>query len=307
MKAPLGWLWLRALFVFFTLSVSASAAIHFRVATYNLENYLDEPTETRPAKSQESKVKVQESILAMKPDLLCVQEMGSLTALQGLRAELAAKGLDFAFWEFVTGADTNGHIAILSRFPFVERLTRTNDYFLLNGRRFRVSRGFGEVEVQITARYTLTIIAAHLKSKRPVPQANEEDLRIEEAKLLREEIDHRLAANPRLNLIVLGDLNDHKDSTSTKLVIGRGKHKLIDTRPEEHSNSNEADGTEHRNVAWTHFFAKEDSYSRIDFILLSPGAAREWVKAGTQVLVMPGWGVASDHRPLVAEFEAEDK
>ena len=307
MSSPLGWLLIRALFVFSTLGVSASGAIHFRVATYNLENYLDEPTESRPAKSPQSKAKVQESILAMKPDVLCAQEMGSLTALEGLRADLAGKGLDFPFWEFVTGADTNGHIAILSRFPFAERLTRTNDYFLLNGRRFRVSRGFGEVEVQITPRYTVTIIAAHLKSTRPVPQANEEDLRIEEAKLLREEIDLRFAASPRVNLIVLGDLNDHKDSTSTKIVIGRGKHKLIDTRPTEQTNSNEADGTHHREVAWTHFFAKEDSYSRIDFVLLSPGVAREWVKAGTQVIVVTGWGLCSDHRPLVAEFEAEDK
>ena len=35
----------------------------FRVATYNVENYLDEATETRSAKSAEAKAKVRESIL----------------------------------------------------------------------------------------------------------------------------------------------------------------------------------------------------------------------------------------------------
>src|SRR5690349_17149582 len=84
------------------------AGPHFRVATYNLENYLDESTETRTAKSLESKAKIQESILALKPDLLAVQEIGSATAFQNLRSELSSKGLDFPHWELVTGPDTNG-------------------------------------------------------------------------------------------------------------------------------------------------------------------------------------------------------
>ena len=54
-------------------------------------------------------------------------------------------------------------------------------------------------------------------------------------------------------------------------------------------------------------YGKEDTYSRIDFILLSPGMAREWVTNETYVLALPNWGLASDHRPLVAAFEAKDK
>jgi endonuclease/exonuclease/phosphatase family metal-dependent hydrolase len=119
-------------------------------------------------------------------------------------------------------------------------------------------------------------------------------------------VDARLAANPSANLIVLGDFNDTKDSASTKAVIGRGKAKLVDTRPAERNGDN-APGREPRNVAWTHYYAKEDSYSRIDYLLLSPGMAREWVADETYVLTLPNWGVGSDHRPIVATFEAEDK
>ena len=267
-------------------------------------------TQTRTAKSAEAKAKVRESILALKPDVVALQEMGSLSALQELRASLKTDGLDLPYWEHVSGSDTNVHLAILSRFPFSARRPRTNDNFLLGGRRFRVSRGFGEVDVQVNTNYSFTLLTAHLKSKRPVPQAEEAELRLEEAKLLREEIEARLAANPTVNLIVLGDFNDTKDSASTKAVIGRGRQKLVDTRPAERNGDkapSAGPASESRKITWTHYYGKEDSYSRIDYILLSPGIAREWVTNESYVLAMPDWGVGSDHRPLVATFEDEDK
>src|SRR5258706_3171755 len=174
----------------------------FRVATYNVENYLDEATKTRHAKSPEAKAKIREGILALKPDVIALEEMGSLTALQELRSALKANGLDFPYWEHVSGYDTNIHVALLSRFPFTALRPHTNDAFLLDGQRFRVSRGFAEADVQVTTNYSFTLIAAHLKSNRPIPQADENELRQEEAKILRETIDARLAASPCLYLIV---------------------------------------------------------------------------------------------------------
>ena len=60
-------------------------------------------------------------------------------------------------------------------------------------------------------------------------------------------------------------------------------------------------------VTWTHYFGKEDTYSRIDYIMLSPGMAREWVPNEGFVLATPNWGLASDHRPIVAAFWAENR
>jgi endonuclease/exonuclease/phosphatase family metal-dependent hydrolase len=297
-------------FVILLAGARWAGAETFRVATYNVENYLDEATQTRFAKSAESKAKICESILALKPDVLGLEEMGSTNALLELRDSLKAGGLDLPYWEHVTGFDTNIHVAILSRFPITARRSHTNDSFLLNGRRYRVGRGFAEVDVQVNPNYTFTVVAAHLKSKRAVPEADEAELRLEEAKVLREKIDDRLSANPNVNLVVLGDFNDGKDSPSTKVVIGRGKQKLVDTRPAERngdSNSSPNPAWDPRNVTWTHFYGKEDVYSRIDFILLSPGLAREWATNETYVLAIPNWGVGSDHRPIVATFEAVDK
>ncbi len=292
------------------LSLCLGGAETFRVATYNVENYLDAPTQSRHAKSADAKAKVRESFVALKPDVIALQEIGSTSALLELRDSLKNDGLHFPYWERVTGYDTNIHLAILSRFPITGRRPHTNESFLLSGRRFHVSRGFAEVDIQVTTNYSFTLMTAHLKSKRTVGYADEAELRQEEAKVLREKIEERFAANPDVNLVVLGDLNDTKDAASTKEVIGRGKHKLVDTRPAERIGdtvSGARNGVEPRSVTWTHYYAKEDTYSRIDYILLSPGMAREWVSKETYVLTIPNWGVGSDHRPLVATFEAEDK
>jgi endonuclease/exonuclease/phosphatase family metal-dependent hydrolase len=295
-----------ALLLALLLCARFAGAETFRVATYNVEGYLDQPTETRPAKLTAAKAKVRENILALKPDVLALQEMGRTNALLELRDSLKADGLDLPYWEHVNGFDTNIHVAILSKFPFTARRPHTNESFLLSGRRFRVSRGFGEVDIQVSPNYSFTLIAAHLKSKRAIARADEAEMRLEEAKLLRETIDARLTANPNANLVVLGDFNDTKDSASTKAVIGRGKLKLVDTRPAERNGDN-APGREPRNIAWTHYYGKEDTYSRIDYILLNPGMAHEWVSSETYVLTLPNWGIGSDHRPILATFDTEDK
>ena len=280
----------------------------FRVASYNLENYLDVPGETRPAKSSEAKAKVCESILAIRPNVLALQEMGSSNALAQLRQDLSRGGLEFNFSEQITGPDTNIHLVVLSQFPISASHPHTNENFLLGGRRFRVSRGFAELDIRVSATYSFTLLAAHLKSKRAAFAADEAELRLEEARLLREKIDARLAANPNLNLLVAGDFNDTRDSPPLRTIIGRGKCKLVDTRPAERNGDSGGSGAgDSRTVTWTHYYSKEDTYQRIDYILVSPAMAREWVRSETYVLTMPDWGLASDHRPLVAGFEMEDQ
>ncbi|MBC8003244.1 MAG: endonuclease/exonuclease/phosphatase family protein [Opitutaceae bacterium] len=298
------------LLAFGLLSPEKCAAALFRVASYNLENYLDAAVGTRIAKNDEARAKIRESVLAIKPDVLALQEMGGTNALLELRASLKTSGLDFPHWELVTGFDTNIHVAVLSRFQFATRTPHTRHGFLLSGRRFQVSRGFAEVEVQVNPSYRFTLITGHLKSRRPVPEADEAELREQEALKLREIIDARLKAKPDLNLIVLGDFNDVKDSKSTRALIGRGRNSLVDTRPAERNGDNHRNPNpryEPRNITWTHYYGKEDTYSRIDYILISHGMAKEWVKDETYVYASPNWGLASDHRPVVATFEATDK
>jgi endonuclease/exonuclease/phosphatase family metal-dependent hydrolase len=197
-------------------------------------------------------------------------------------------------------------MAVLSRFPIVANRPHTNASFLLNGRRVRVQRGFAEVDIRVNPQFEFTLIAVHLKSKLSSHVANEDDMREHEATLLREIIDSRLSDNPRAKLVVAGDFNDTKDSASVKIILGKGSDALWDTRPSE-KNGDDPNATQYRRnsrtIAWTHYYAREDTYSRIDYIFLSPCMAKYWNIGDAHILSLPNWGLASDHRPIVATFQ----
>ena len=202
----------------------------FRVATYNVDNFILEPIQNRPLKKPFAQAKIVESILAAKPDVIALQEMGKKTALIKLQAALKAKGLDLPHVEHLSAFDPAIHVAYLSRFPFKKITRHDNESFLLNGRRLHVSRGFAEVKIAL-GDYSFSLITAHLKSKRKVSVADEAEMRLQEALRLRRIIDARLKANPEVNLAVLGDFNDYYNSKPLKALVGRGKSKLVDARP----------------------------------------------------------------------------
>src|SRR5687768_12120888 len=292
------------------LSLGAPGAELFRVATYNVENYILRSNETRSIKPPESRAKIREHLLAIKADVIALQELGGADALHDIQQGLKSAGLDYAQSEIVHGWDTNIQVAVLSRFPIVARRSHTNESYLLYGRRFHVGRAFLEVDIQPNAQYTFTLITTHLKSRRQVAEGDEAEMREQEAILLREKIDALLNRNREVNLVVLGDLNDVRDSKSTRAVLGRGRNALIDTRPAERNGDNLPNPIpryDPRNITWTHFYGKEDTYSRIDYVLVSPAMAREWVKDESYIFTAANWGLASDHRPVVVGFRAENK
>jgi endonuclease/exonuclease/phosphatase family metal-dependent hydrolase len=304
------WMRLICFLVILLLGCAANAAELFRVATYNVENYILRSNETRSIKAPESRAKVREHLLAIKADVVALQELGGADALEDIRQGLKTGGLDYAHSEIVYGWDTNIQVGVLSRFPIVARRPHTNDSYLLQGRRFHVGRGFLEVDIRVNPDYTFTLMTTHLKSRRQVAEGDEAEMREQEAILLREKIDARLNAGREVNLVVLGDFNDVRDARSTRAVLGRGRGALVDTRPGERNGDNLPNPIpryDPRNITWTHFFGKEDTYSRIDYVLVSPGMAREWVKEESYVFTAANWGSASDHRPVVVGFQAENK
>ncbi len=282
----------------------------FRVMTYNVENYFLVATSTRPAKSAESRAKVAESIVLGRPDVLALHEIGNRESLTELQVALKNRGLDLPQVDYVTGWDTNISVAILSRFPFVSRNPHLNESFLLNGRRWHMGRGIAEVEVAVSAKYHFTLFTTHLKSKRVLAEASEREVREQEAMVLREVVTARLTRDPNANVLVCGDFNDTRDTPTLKSIMGDREPRLFDSRPAEINGDSALAANrkfDPRRITWTHHFGKEDTYSRIDYLLLARGLKREWCPDGSQIIAVPDWGVGSDHRPVVCEFYAEDQ
>ena len=62
-----------------------------------------------------------------------------------------------------------------------------------------------------------------------------------------------------------------------------------------------------RGETWTHAYRKEDSYSRVDHILVSP-ACKSAVQGGAaRIYDGPGVRDASDHRPVMVTLQLERK
>jgi endonuclease/exonuclease/phosphatase family metal-dependent hydrolase len=294
----------------FAVQCASQAADRIRVATYNVENYVLASTSQRTAKPEASRAKVAAILGSLEADIVALQEVSGQAALQDMLNRLRASGLVYSHWEHVHGWDTNVQVALISRHPIRARRPHTKDTFLLSGRRFHVSRGILEVDVQVRPDYVLTVFTAHLKSRRVIPEASEAELRLAEARILREKIEERLAANPRANVVVLGDFNDTKDSLPVRTLLGRGRHRLMDTRPAEKNGDTghtPDPAWQPRTVTWTHYYGKEDTYGRIDYVLLHPNTAREWVRGDSYLPAIPDWGLASDHRPLIVTLEARDR
>lgn len=287
------------LFIQILAAFAAWGAQEFTVATWNLQNFILAPTQNRPIKAAESRQEIARIALEHKIDVLAVQELGGAAALAALQHDLKALSLKHA--ELVQGPDTNINIAILSRFPIVARRSQPKVNFALGRRQMSVTRGLAEVDIQVNSNYVFTLFNLHLKSRIPSRMADEAEIRLHEAMAVRRIIEERLAASPEANLIVAGDLNDVKSSPAVRAILGK-RHRLLDLRPEE-----KVGAQKRPNVVWTYFWGQEDSYDRVDYLLLSRGIAREIVQGSAFVATSADWFVASDHRPVIVKFRAEDR
>ena len=85
-----------------------------RVASYNIENYILSPIQNRPLKTKLDQAKVVESILAAKPDVLALQEVGTTKSLAKLQKDLKAKGLNLPYVEHLKSFDQAIQVAYLA-------------------------------------------------------------------------------------------------------------------------------------------------------------------------------------------------
>ncbi len=162
----------------------------------------------------------------------------------------------------------------------------------MQGRTYAINRGILDATVQTRGK-AYRFIGVHLKSKREIEDADQEEMRIHEARLLRRHVDAILLADANARLIVYGDFNDTRPSKAFKIVTGKyndaGYLTAIpfkDTRGE----------------AWTYYWELHDVYSRFDFVAVTRGLKPDTDFRASHIIEDPSWSQASDHRPLLALF-----
>jgi len=262
--------------------------------SYNLENYAagkppvgNARFGTKP-KSEAAVAALVAIVKDIQPDLLGVCEMGSPEKLAEFQQRLKEAGVDLPEKEFVEAADEDRHLALLSRFPIVERHSQTDVRFTLNGQEERVRRGILDITVEVNPAYRLRCVGVHLKSKLPIPQG-EAMVRRLEAQKLREYLDRIFTAAPDVNLICYGDFNDTKNEPMFQEVAGaRGSRGFLADLWCQDSLGDR----------WTHYWKTADQYSRIDYLFVSPGLFPEIDRTRAAVYRSPRWSEASDHRPI---------
>lgn len=284
------------IFVFFvaiTCSWSSSAAL--TVATYNVENYLvaDRMVDgvfrkayPKPEKERAALVSV---IGQIAPDILAVQEMGGPAFLAEFQRELKQAGQDYPHAALLEAVDAERHVAVLSKIPFkeVRRYPRVETTYF--GQPDAVKRGVLEV-IFATEAGDVSLFVVHLKSKFTERPDDPESAiqRQQEAGAVRDLILARYPDAKKGRYILAGDWNDTRNSKPIRTLLKRGERELGELIAAADS----------RGETWTHFYRREEIYSRIDYLLVSPALLPLVENGRATVADGPGVREASDHRPV---------
>lgn len=260
----------------------------FSFLTYNVKNWL--VSSQSPEKSPDSKKAVIRMLAFAAPDVIGLCEIGSREDVLEIQSMLKAEGMDFPHIHHTGGADPVRHLALLSRFPIVS--TDTPDP-RIPGTDQSMPRGILDATVRRGGR-DIRFLGLHLKSKRTVPEFDEAVLRIQEAGHVRKHIDGILAKDTEALLVAYGDFNDTTRSLSTRTIYGT--YRTSGYMNPIHVNDS-------RGETWTHRYAVEDSYTRIDFVTVSQAMKRYVKRDGSRLIDDPLWETASDHRPVLVRFE----
>ena len=265
-----------------------------RLATYNLNNYLVMDRHVgavwRPSypKPEADKTIIRQVIKQALPDILAVQEIGTLPFLEELRADLAQEGLDYPYAIHLTGADQVRHVAVLSKLSPVAVVKHNDlDFKYQNGRKL-VKRGMLELSFERSDGSVFKLFVVHLKSRWSDVQTDpkSQQRRSREAEACRNRIIERSYDLGVTDFMVVGDFNDHPSSATMRRFYRKGDFDIGALLPASDS----------RGEQWTYFYHKQVVYSLVDGFVVSGSLAPQVVAGAGHIVDIPGVLLGSDHR-----------
>ena len=271
------------------------AGSEFRVATYNVENYLpmtrrvNGQLRTDAGKPDSEKESVVRMIGTVDPDVLGLMEIGEPRQLEDLQRRLRKAGLDYPFSDYLQGHDTTRHIALLSRYPIVEKHSQGDLPLWVGGVTLHSPRGILDITVEPLPGCRVRILCVHLKAKLEVAEYKESDLREAESRELRRYVRDILRSDPSTRLVLMGDFNDTKNEKAIWQIMGK---------PDWPDSLKAMPLADDRGELWTEYWGAADIYSRIDYIMVAKRLESEIDPAQSGIARPPFWKEASDHCPL---------
>lgn len=287
-----------SLLLAFLATIVHAAPDNLVFATWNVRNYRSEASAPKdgsaptPPKNPESLEAVAKTIAAIHPDVLNLCEIGTRRDLENLQKRLAELGVKLPHAVWVEASDQERHLALLSAYPVASEQHETRASFILGGAEQPVHRGFLDCTIRVTPDFSLRVLGAHLKSRRNSGESDPSEFRRHESLLLRRHVEDAAAVSPYI--LLCGDLNDTKDSTTVASLTGRagspaGMHivPLADRDGE----------------TWTYHWSQADEYTRVDYVMVSRALRPLLQSEGSLIVRDRDWLEASDHRPLVVRFK----
>lgn len=283
-----------------SLFTTTALAETVRIATYNVRNYLVMDRHVgarwRPSypKPESEKSMVREIIREVRPDILVLQEMGTLDFLEELRADLNQEGIHYPYAIHMDGPDADRHIAVLSMLNPVDVKKHAHLDFKYFESREVVKRGLLEVSFQSDNGELFKVFGLHLKSRWTENDSDPESelRRAREAEACRNRIVDRTIAIDEGRYVIAGDFNAHPGSATMRRFYKRGSLMIGSLLP----------ATDSRGEVWTYFYEKEALYQSVDGFVLSPDMA-PYVRTGKgKIADHPGALTGSDHRMVYVDF-----
>lgn len=284
-----------ALAVEVNLTKSPAVTGELRIATYNVENYLsmtrriNGKLHTEAGKPDSEKESVVRIIGDVNPDVLGLMEIGEPRQFEDLQRRLRKAGLNYPFSEHLQGNDPTRHLALLSRYPIVERRSRGDFALWVGGMTLHSPRGILDITIEPSPGYRVRIICVHLKAKLEVAEYKESDLREAEAREIRRYVRDILRSDPSTRLVLMGDFNDTKNEKAIWQITGK---------PDWPDSLKAMPLTDDRGELWTEYWGAADVYSRIDYIMVPKRLEREIDPTQSGIARPSYWKEASDHCPL---------